>query len=282
MITYRQASLSELKLAVDWATTEGWNPGRHDAEIFYASDPYGFVCAEQAGEIIATGSIVAYEKAFGFMGFFIVRPDLRGQGIGRDFWTWRRNLLQSRLQPHAPIGMDGVFDMQSFYARGGFTFSHRNLRMEGRGIAGSAFKNLEPLSELPFEMISAYDHKHFGFARHTFLKAWIQPQEGWGYGAVSGESLTGMGVIRPCVNGYKIGPLFADDAQTADDLYQALSTHAKGQTLFLDIPEQNPAAQALAKRYQLKEVFGCARMYNGPAPQLPWSQIYGISSFELG
>jgi hypothetical protein len=32
----------------------------------------------------------------------------------------------------------------------------------------------------------------------------------------------------------------------------------------------------------MTEVFGCARMYNGPAPQLPWDRIYGITTFELG
>lgn len=35
-------------------------------------------------------------------------------------------------------------------------------------------------------------------------------------------------------------------------------------------------------RHRLVEDFGCARMYNGPAPELPWSEIYGITTFELG
>ena len=111
MTDYRQATRKELDLAVQWATQEGWNPGKHDADAFWATDPQGFVCAERDGEVIATGSIVSYGREFGFMGFFIVRPELRGQGIGREFWTWRRDLLRSRLSASAAIGMDGVFDM---------------------------------------------------------------------------------------------------------------------------------------------------------------------------
>ena len=107
---FRQATRMELDLAVQWAADEGWNPGLGDADIFWQTDPNGFVCAEQNGEVIATGSIVNYGGHFGFMGFFIVRPDLRAQGIGREFWHWRQDTLLNRLGPGSAIGMDGVFE----------------------------------------------------------------------------------------------------------------------------------------------------------------------------
>ncbi len=282
MITYRQATRAELNLAVEWAAQEGWNPGQRDAEIFYETDPEGFVCAEREGEIIATGSVVAYGKAFGFMGFFIVRPDLRGQGIGRDFWIWRRDFLRNRLAAGAAIGMDGVFEMQPFYSKGGFQFTHRNLRMEGRGQSAPTSEQPQELKDLPFEKVATFDQKHFGFPRESFLKKWTQPAGGQALGILNGAELTGMGVIRPCLNGYKIGPLFAEDARTADHLFQHLSSFAKEHPLYLDIPENNPEACALAKRHQLKEVFGCARMYHSAIPELPWNNIYGITTFELG
>ena len=282
MITYHQATREEFEIAVDWAAGEGWNPGLHDAEVFWKTDPEGFVCAKRDDEVIATGSIVNYGDAFGFMGFFIVRPDLRGQGIGQAFWYWRRDTLLSRLQPGAAIGMDGVFDMQPFYAKGGFAFTHRNLRMEGTGQSSGSTEGLVELAELPFETVAAYDQRHFGFTRGTFLEAWIQPKGGLGLGAVENSRLTGMGVIRPCGTGFKLGPLFADDALTADRIFQALSSHARGQPIYLDIPENNPAAVALAEQHGLEEVFGCARMYHGPAPGLPWDNVFGITTFELG
>ena len=52
--------------------------------------------------------------------------------------------------------------------------------------------------------------------------------------------------------------------------------------MFLDIPENNPDAVALAERYGLSEVFGCARMYLGEAPETPRESIFGITTFELG
>lgn len=282
MITYRTATRDELELAVQWAAQEGWNPGLEDADIFWATDPEGFVCAEEDGEVIATGSVVSYDGDFGFMGFFIVRPDLRGQGIGRDFWHWRRDLLLSRLKHGAAIGMDGVFDMQPFYARGGFAFTHRNLRMEGVGQKQDPESGLLDLAEVPFEKIEVYDQRHFGFNRSEFLRRWIQPKGGCSLGYIEGGQLKGMGVIRPCQNGFKIGPLFADEAKLADRLFRTLSSYAAGQPLFLDVPENNSAALALAKMHGLQEVFGCARMYHGRVPDLPWGNIYGVTTFELG
>lgn len=284
MISYRQATRDELALAVEWAAAEGWNPGARDADTFWAADLEGFVCAERDGEVIATGSVVAYGRAFGFMGFFIVRPDLRGQGIGRDFWYWRRNLLRSRLDVGSPIGMDGVFDMQPFYAKGGFAFTHRNLRMAGLGRTAPVEANgaLLKLRDLPMEQVAVFDRRHFGFSREAFLARWIDPVGGLGIGIANDGELKGMGVVRPCQSGFKIGPLFAEDSATAERLWVALSNHAAGQPLFLDIPENNPAAVAMAQRHQLEEVFGCARMYCGPIPDLPWSNIYGVTTFELG
>lgn len=283
MIRFREASREELETAVAWAAAEGWNPGHEDASIFWETDPGGFVCAERDGEVVGTGSTVAYGKEFGFMGFFIVRPDLRGQGIGRDFWIWRRDRLRSRLGPCAAIGMDGVFAMQPFYARGGFVFSHRNLRLAGMGKSGASIDPaLVELDSLPFDQVATFDRQHFGFSREVFLRRWIRPAGGLGLGFLDGDRLRGLGVVRPCRTGFKIGPLFAETPEVADALYVALSAHAGGHPVYLDVPENHPAALELGRRHQLTESFGCARMYHGPAPDLPWIRIYGVTTFELG
>ncbi len=281
-VTFRNLSREEFDTVVDWAAAEGWNPGKHDTDIFWATDPEAYVGAFLDDQLVGVGSIAAYGRAFGFMGFFIVKAPLRGKGIGTKFWFWRRDRLKARLAPDATIGMDGVFTMQDWYAKGGFRFSHRSLRMAGTGKASQPAANLTELSSAPFNEIAAYDRKHFGFEREAFLRRWITPEEGLALGSVKDGRLTGYGVIRACLEGYKIGPLFADDAQTADDLFNALSDRACGEPIYLDAPENNQAAMELVQKHSLREVFGCARMYYGPAPELPWGNIYGVTTFELG
>lgn len=281
---YRQATRAELDIAVEWAAREGWNPGRVDADAFWATDPDGFVCVESDGEVIATGSVVSYAGSFGFMGFFIVRPDLRGRGIGRDFWYWRRDLLLSRLEPGATIGMDGVFAMQPFYRSGGFEFTHRNLRMTDvvqPADVGSDWQIVD-LATLRFDDVVEFDRAFFRFSRPSFLASWIDPAGGRGLAVIDSGEIIGVGVIRPCRNGYKIGPLFATQQDAASALFDALAVVAGDDEVSIDVPEINADALALADRHRLTEQFGCARMYYGEPPPIPWDGVYGVTTFELG
>ncbi|MFZ9629104.1 MAG: hypothetical protein ACO3C1_07100 [Ilumatobacteraceae bacterium] len=50
----------------------------------------------------------------------------------------------------------------------------------------------------------------------------------------------------------------------------------------LDVPEPNEPGLALAKGFGLREVFGCARMYHGPAPDIDVRRVFGVTSFEFG
>lgn len=281
-VVMRAMTRAELDTLVEWAANEGWNPGINDADIFWDTDPDGFIAAELDGELIGGGSIVSYDGRFGFMGLFIIRPDHRSQGLGRPLWFHRRNLLTSRLQAPATIGMDGVFAMQAFYAQGGFVLSHRDLRFEGIGTAASPADVVVDLREVPFAELSRYDAAHFPAPRAHFLKSWIAQPGSRSLGAVIDGVLRGYGVIRRCRHGFKIGPLFAADARTADALFCSLGDFASGKPIFLDVPENNPQAVALAQRHGLGEVFGCARMYYGPPPPLSHDEIYGVTTFELG
>jgi GNAT superfamily N-acetyltransferase len=272
----------ELDVLVDWAAGEGWNPGLHDADIFWATDPEGFVAAEADGELIGGGSIVSYGRRFGFMGFFIVAPPHRGRGLGRRLWSWRKRALLARLEPGAAIGMDGVFEMQAFYARGGFALAGRDLRFEGVGAAATIPPGLVDAREVPVDALLAYDAAHFPAPRRTFLERWIAQPGSRALAAVDGGAIRGYGVVRPCRRGFKVGPLFAADASVAEDLLRGLADHAAGEPLVLDAPEANPAAVAMARRHRMREVFGCARMYLGAAPDLPDAEIFGVTTFELG
>lgn len=278
----RNMRREELDVLVDWAAGEGWNPGLHDADIFWAVDPEGFIAAESEGNLVGGGSIVSYGGQFGFMGFFIVHPEHRGRGLGNQLWHERLRRLIARLQAPARIGMDGVFDMQSYYAKGGFRFAGRELRFAGQAKSGAEADGVVALSQVPFESLDAYDLAHFPAPRSDFLRRWINSPGSCAKGAVRNGKLQGYGVVRPCRSGFKIGPLFAGDATIARDLFQTLCAQIPGEQVFLDVPERNQAAMDLARAAGMEEVFGCAKMYYGPAPALPENEIYGVTTFELG
>ena len=283
----RNMTRSEVDELVDWAAAEGWNPGLHDAELFWATDQEAFLAADLEGALIGGGAVTSYDEEFGFMGFFIMKPEYRGRGLGNKLWYARRDRLLGRLRSGATIGLDGVFAMQDFYAKGGFVFSHRNLRFRTdvatpRGTSLLDGEDIVPLADIPFELVLDYDRTCFPASRPTFLRGWISQPDALALGCQRDGKLSGYGVVRRCREGCKIGPLFADDALAANALYLHLSDFAANGPLYLDAPENNPAAIEFVHQHGMTEVFGCARMYLGPPPVLADDRIYGVTTFELG
>ena len=277
--TIRTMTRNEVNIAIDWAATEGWNPGLYDVDSFYNADPNGYFIGELDNEPIATISAVRYGETFGFMGFYIVKPEYRGKGYGSQIWNAGLKYLEGRN-----IGLDGVVEQQENYKKSGFNLAYRNIRYEGVS-GGHAPENSEitKLSSLPFETVDSYDRSFFPANRSRFIKSWIRQYEGNALGIMQDGKLAGYGVIRKCRTGYKIGPLFANTPEVAESLFLALKASVTpSEPIYLDIPEVNLEAIALVERHNMNVVFETARMYTMENPDIPLNRLFGVTSFELG
>jgi hypothetical protein len=208
---------------------------------------------------------------------YIVVPDYRGRGFGRRMWD---EALRG-VAGHA-AGLDGVVAQQANYRKSGFVLAHRNIRFAGKAPAAMPGMKLADLRTVPPQTLAEYDAARFGAARPEFLSAWCSQQGHRGLAAVAEGRLRGFAVVRPCRSGFKFGPLFADDAATAESLFLGLSQMVAGQDVFLDVPEPNREAVRLAERYGLTPSFETARMYLGRPPQIDLREVFGITTFELG
>ncbi|MEJ2506961.1 MAG: GNAT family N-acetyltransferase [Ignavibacteriaceae bacterium] len=281
-LQFQKLDLEGVKTLVNWAEEEGWNPGPNDADVYFATDPDGFYGYYFEGNLIAGGSIVSYNKEFGFMGFFIVKPEYRSLGIGRKIWYQRRDMLLSRLNKDASIGMDGVIAMQPFYKKGGFEILFRDERYEKIGMEFTTDKNISSISDEDFESILAYDKQCFGFSRPQFMNPWLKLPGNKTFKYVEDGKLKGFAIVRKANKGYKVCPLFADNEMIAEELYKACLNSVVGEPLYLDIPVINKGAVNIIKRYNAAYVFECARMYYGKPPEVETDKIFGITTFELG
>jgi GNAT superfamily N-acetyltransferase len=263
--------------AVEWAAAEGWNPGLDDAGRFLAADADAFMASDVDGGIGGTVSCALYGERYAFIGFYIVRSDLRGRGIGTELFDRALARAGDRV-----IGLDGVLEQEPVYASLGFELAHRNERWRGTG-GGSASPDLIALGEIRFDQLAAYDARVFGTDREEFLRAWIDRPPRHALASVNGGALTGYAVLRPCREGMKIGPLFADDAPTARALLQGMRFAAGDDTsVFLDVPHANPAALQLAREDLDAPVFETARMYRNGRPPEDLARVFGVTTFELG
>lgn len=277
----RTATRDDVDVIIDWAAAEGWNPGHYDADPFHIADAEGYLVGLVDGEPVACISVVRFGKDFSFLGFYICRPEFRGRGHGFAIWQAGIERLGDRT-----IGLDGVIEQQPNYIKSGFEFAHRNIRYGGVarteiGPDDNVVEVASPDESGPINAIIEYDRQFFPSDRERFLRAWIVPPHRT-LAYIDGGTLRGFGTIRACRNGHKIGPLFANDAAIADRLFRSLTAPYPGDEIFLDTPEPNAAAIALAEREGMKPVFETARMYRGKTPKLPLERIFGITTFELG
>ncbi len=281
-LQFKKLDFEGLNKLVTWADKEGWNPGPHDADVFWVTDPEGYYGYYHEGTLIAGGSIVSYNQEFGFMGFFIVKPEYRSYGIGRKLWYQRRDKLLSRLNKGASIGMDGVVDMQPFYKKGGFEIAYRDIRYERIGTQCRLSENIFPIGEDDISSIVAYDEQCFGFLRPNFIIPWVKIPDNRTFMYLEGDQLKGFAIVRKARTGYKICPLFADNESIAEELYKACLNSVIDEPLYIDIPAINQGAANLVNMYKASYVFECARMYYGQPPNVEIDKVYGVTTFELG
>jgi len=117
---------------------------------------------------------------------------------------------------------------------------YRNVRYGGRVAAlGAGARPLTPLADITLAIVAADDAKVFPASRENFLRAWIGVRGHVGRALMRGGALAAWGVIRPCREGFKIGPLIADDREGAEAVLDALIAAVGGADVFLDIPEPN-------------------------------------------
>ena len=268
---------AEVALALDWAAAEGWNPGLADGPCFTAVDPEGFLIGELDGAPAAIISTVNYSESFAFLGFYIVRPDLRGRGFGLAVWRAAMAHAGERV-----VGLDGVIAQQDNYRKSGFALAHRNIRFGGMVAKPVASPQTVALDAVPFAQICASDATVFPAPRSNFLRIWISARGHHGHAMMRDGNLVAWGVIRPCRKGWKIGPLVADDPADAEIVFDALIAGVGGGEIFLDVPEPNRNGVALAEARGLAPVFETARMYTGSVRPMRLDRVFGVTTFELG
>ncbi|MGW5868383.1 GNAT family N-acetyltransferase [Streptomyces sp. NPDC055239] len=277
-LSISRATLDDWQVVSGWAQDEGWNPGLRDGPCFFAQDPDGFFIGRIEGEPVSAISVVNYDEVYAFLGFYLVRPDLRGHGHGLA--TWRTALAHAGTRT---VGLDGVVAQQANYRRSGFELAHRTVRYMGSVPPGAARSaQILPVEAAGLRAITAYDAASHPADRPRFLESWLTAPGHRALARIVDGRITGYGVLRPAHGALRIGPLFADTRADAEELFDALTAEADGAPVLIDVPETQPQAVALAETRGMKPTFATARMYTGPVRELAEERVFGVTTLELG
>lgn len=313
---------SDLQTTIQWAGQEGWAPGVGDGYAFHGVDHEGFFMAHlPEGRPIAAVSGVRYNEHYGFIGLYICVPEYRGHGHGLAVF----NRAMAHLGKERVIGLDAVAAQQANYEKQGFVVAHQIIRFElvvvppCDGVGGISTEKTQPAvaddgdTDKPpalvvrkltreddgmIQKVAEFDLRHIAAPREGFLRNWliapghtarvVVDEDGDSSDAVK---VIGFGVLRPCLGGFRIGPIFAESTSVAHMLLREFIAEASSaatvsphevKKLFVDVPEPNKAGVEMAEQMGLTRLFALERMYRGPPPRLPLERIFALTTLEVG
>ena len=276
-----------------WARAEGFAPGQGDVAIYRHTDRQGLWLGWLGEEPIGCIAGVRYNRGYGFIGLFLVRPAWRGQGYGLQLW---RHAMQ-HLADVPCIGLEAATDRITDYAGWGFRAASPTCRWSLQSAGHPTPSETErqgagPELELvgadaiPDAAVVAYDARHAPSPRPHFLGDWLHHPAGTVRALIDRQGCChGFGRIRPCLlaeaEGWRVGPLIADTPALAEVVLRGLLQEHPGQVL-IDAPQVNAAAAPLLAGLGFEAVGQTLRMYRGPRPQLPLEEVFGLACLELG
>ncbi|MGY0218160.1 GNAT family N-acetyltransferase [Endozoicomonadaceae bacterium StTr2] len=272
----------EAEQMILWEQQEGWNPGLYDAATFYAANSNGLFAGRLNSRMIGCGSVLAYDDDFAFFGLYIVAREFRSQGYGMAITRRRREYAGDRI-----IGLDGVISNVAAYSSAGFKAAYRTRRFHLEQEVSDLSISIEDMDIVPFrpdllDQIASFDERFFPAWRREFLAVWLSQRDAIVQVALCGHTVIGYIVLRPCVEGAKVGPLFADSPVVARALLIRAAQLLGRYPVMIDMPEVNNSGLTLAAELNMKLVWETLRMYTRTPREIELGGIYGLTNLETG
>ncbi len=261
----RPLSPVDLTDALELSRLAGWNQTEADWRRLLALSRGGCFCVEQEGRVVATTTLVTYERRCAWIGMVLTHPDWRGRGFARTLVA--HTLDFARSLGIGSIKLDATVHGQALYESLGFTPEQDVARWERPGIL--AFSSaLQSCS-------SALDEEAYGYQRADLLAS-LSPGP-HKFDAADAYLLTRPGLIRSY-----LGPCIASDPETARQLFTPVLNAVPGSGWFWDLLVANRHATALASALGFKPVRRLVRMSLGPPVREREEKIYALAGFEFG
>ncbi len=247
------------------ADAEGWICENWEFEFLLRVFPHGCLVARETGKPIGFITSVKYGTS-GWVGNLIVRPALRGMGVGN---TLMKKVLASLAEAGArTVWLTASAEGKPVYERLGFVEFDTIKRW--RGAANSPGEPAR--DEASVADIMAIDMAGWGDIRQPILEEV----------AKRGTTFVRNGgflVKQPCGEAFQFGPWGATERQAAASLLAtALAQTATGTHIFLDVPVGNVDAAALLHTAGFTIRGSTTLMCLGEPPVYVPARIYALAS----
>lgn len=278
MIHVRPLTATEFALGMRLKSDAGWNQTEADWQRARDLQPDGCFVAELDGTPVGTVTTCLFGST-GWIALLLVDRAVRGRGVGMALLLHALDFLETRGA--CRVRLDATPLGRPLYEKLGFVAEYGLSRYDGvPAPAPPAAGAVTAVLPDQFEEICRLDEVVTATDRRKLLlhlaagpdKLRVALREGKvvGYCATRPGSIAHF--IGPCIATADTGPLL---------LGNALTRHA-GRRVFLDIPDDNTAAVALARARGLVVQRPLLRMCRGPGLEERIGDVWASSGPEKG
>jgi GNAT superfamily N-acetyltransferase len=260
----------DLEGAVELSRLANWNQTIDDWKMLLRLDPQGCFAIEVDGLIVATTTLLCYEKRLAWIGMVLTRPEYRRRG-------YAKRLMQVALDRASDlkiesIKLDATADGQPLYEKLGFKSEQvieRWFRDRQSTItpAQPAPRAVPP----PLEM----DREAFGADRAMLLKQLALRNPPDSTGAAYNFSRNGARCRY-------LGPCVARDQKSARAVIERTLQASPESSWYWDLLSSNQNAIDLAADFGFAPQRRLERMVLGDKVTKNDQMVYAIAGFELG
>jgi GNAT superfamily N-acetyltransferase len=291
-ISIRPMAPSDVPAGVALCRAARWNQTEHDWQYMLANAPNGAVVAVADDVVIGTAATVPY-GVFTWISMVLVNPAFRSRGVGTLLLERGLDLIPESVVARldaTPAG-EPLYRKLGFEAEYGlgrwFIEATGGSRCGGGRYGARAQASTAPearlLTPTDWPGILQMDRHVFGASRERLLNrlAGEAPEYGWilgGDGRTRAYLLGRHGHVRD-----QLGPLVADNAESARVLLESCLAANADRRFFIDVPDGRAEWTATLHTLGFAIERPFLRMYRGnlTAPGNP-SVVYAVTGPEFG
>lgn len=274
MVEIRRLRVSDIDAMLRLCALAGWNQTGQDVARLLALQPDGCFAACVGDLVVGTTTTTAYGTDLAWVGMVLVDPDFRRRGIATVLLETALRHLDGRGV--RTVKLDATPAGRLVYERLGFVAEHVFERWTGPAPAASA-----PASEGTWNEIAEADRLAFGADRGALLRGFIADAGPPLVTRDGHDNVTAYAFRRPGTRAGYVGPVVADDAESAGTVLSAAAARL-GASVLIDIDPAFPGAIGLVERLGFVRQRELIRMRRGEQGPTTSARVFAIAGPAVG
>ena len=272
-VDFRRMTQDDVPAALALCRASGWNQTAADWGLLLEVGGDGCHVAVMGNRVVGTATAVDYEARFAWIGMVLVDANSRGRGIGSAL---TRDALD-RLGD-VPARLDATPKGYPLYLKLGFVEECRLRRMTNTSWSAAvahAAGEARRMRREDLDAVAEWDRWVFGADRRRILDWALEAAPDLAFVVERGTSLRGYCLGRRGHLFRQIGPVVADDLETARQLVEACRRRVSDLPMVIDVPSvqerwsEHLAAVGFAEQRPFIRMCRGANLHPGrPEPQL--------------